>query len=315
MAVFDSKVRLGDIPSNEGKVTLIMDGSGKRTLYMWKIFCAVYPVAFRRLRQHCESWVESPRYPLSDYIKLVKGSNDNWATRLNIWTEFARVPELVELADVTNLVSLEVNTCRDTPELLLQQDQEVVSLNDRVLRTWGELVETSGAFKHLRVLRLYHQPELTEQAFCYLSRLPALEYCVLAMCDRMTEKSAIKAARSQGWTVIEEVPDQEMVRFSPLATSKNLVGESKWRGDRPEGEIPTSLFSDIPILEFSVGQRHEKLRDHDIFIMYRKHAHKGYKRSLVDIVSSGNDHAQKKTRKPVMKQRGKDLSGMLADFL
>lgn len=280
---------------------------------MWKIFCAAYPVEFRRLCQHCESRVGSPRYPLSDYIKLVKSSSDSWATRLNIWTEFARVPELVELADVTNLVSLEVNTSRDTPEL--SQDQEVVSLNDRVLRTWSELAETSGAFKHLRVLRLYHQRDLTEQAFCYLSTLPALEYCVLAKCDRMTHNSAIQTARSQGWIVIEDDPNQEMIHFSPLATSKNFVGETKWRGDRPDGDIPTSVPSDVPILEFSVGQRHEKLRDHEIFIMYRKHAHKGYKRSLVDIVSSGNDHAQKKTRKPAMKQRGKDLSGMLADFL
>lgn len=280
---------------------------------MWKIFCAAYPVEFRRLCQHCESQVGGPRYPLSEYIKLVKSSNDSWATRLNIWTEFARVPELVKLADVTNLVSLEVNTSRDTPELL--QDQEVVSLNDRVLRTWSELAKTSGAFKYLRVLRLYHQRELTEQAFCYLSRLPALEYCVLAMCDQMTQKSAIKAARSQGWIVIEDVPDQEIIRFSPLTTSKNLVEETKWRGDRPDGQIPASLASDIPILEFSVGQRHEKLRDRDIIIMHRKHAHKGYKRSLADSVSSEHDHGQKKTRKPVMKQRGKDLSGMLTDFL
>lgn len=281
---------------------------------MWKIFCAAYPVEFRRLSQHCESWVGSPRHPLSGYINLVKSSGYSWATRLNIWTQFARVPELVELADVTNLVSLEVNTSmsgRDTPEL---QGQEVVSLNNRILRTWSELAETSGAFKHLRVLRLYQQRDLTEQSFGYLSRLPSLEYCVLAMCDRMTQKSAIKTARSQGWDVVEDFPDQVTYQFSPLAASKNLDGGTNWR-DRPDGQVPASLPTDIPILDFSIGQIQEKLRG-DVIIMHRKDAHKGNKRSLSDTVSSENDRgAQKKTRKPVMKQRGKDLSGMLADFL
>jgi hypothetical protein len=224
------------------------------------------------------------------------------------------VPELVELADVTNLVSLEVNTSmsgRDTPEL---QSQEVVSLSNRILRTWSELAETSGAFKHLRVLRLYQQRDLTEQSFGYLSRLPSLEYCVLAMCDRMTQKSAIKTASSQGWNIIEDFPDQVTFQFSPLAVSKNLDGGTNWR-DRPDGQIPASLPADIPTLDFSIGQRHEKLRG-DVIIMHRKDAHKGNKRSLSDTVSSENDRgAQKKTRKPVMKQRGKDLSGMLADFL
>lgn len=250
---------------------------------------------------------------MSDYIKLVKSSNDSWATKLNIWTEFARVPELVQLADVTNLISLEVNTSEDTPE---PQVQEVVSLNDRILRTWSELAETSGAFKHLRVLRLYQQRDLTEQSFCYLSRLPALEYCVLAMCDRMTQKHAIRAARSQGWAIAEEVADLKTIEFSLLATSRNLVGETKWLGDRLDGEIPASLSSDIPVLEFSVGQRHEKLRDRDIIIMQLRHVHQGNKHGLTQTTSSENDRgAQKKPRKPVTKQRGKDLSGILAEFL
>ncbi|KAE8556550.1 hypothetical protein EYB25_001251 [Talaromyces marneffei] len=277
--------------------------SGKRTLYMWKIFCAAYPVEFRRLSQHCESWVGSPRYSLSGYINLIKSSNDSWATKLNIWTEFARVPELVEVAHVTNLISLEVNTSisgRNTPEL---QDQEAMLLNDRILRTWSELAETSGAFKHLRVLRLYHQRDLTEHSFCYLSNLPSLEYCVLATCDRMTQKSAIDTARSQGWVVVENISDQTIFQFSSLASSKNLGGETKWR-DHPDGQMPASLPSDIPVLEFSVGQRHDKLRDRDIIIMRRKYTHRGNKRSLVDAVPSENDGgAPKKTRKPVMKQR------------
>jgi hypothetical protein len=216
---------------------------------------------------------------------------------------------------VTNLISLEVNTSisgRDTPEL---QDQEVVSLNDRILRTWSELAEKSGAFKHLRVLRLYQQRDLSEQAFCYLSRLPALEYCVLAKCDRMTQASAIKAARSEGWVVIDDIPDQTIKQFSPRATEK-LYWRIRWRGGRPDGQIPASLPSDIPVLEYSIGQRYEKLRNCDIMIMHRNDTNKGTKRSLTDTVSSENDRgAQKKTRKPVLKQRGKDLSGMLADFL
>lgn len=280
---------------------------------MWKIFCAAYPVEFRRLSQHCDSRVGHPRYSLSGYISLVKSSGDSWAARLNIWTEFARVPELVELADVTNLVSLEVNT---SSHLLELQDHEVASLNDRIIRTWSELAETTGAFKHLQVMRLYQQRELTEQSFRYLSKLPALEYCVLAVCDRMTQEYAIKAARSEGWNVLEDVPDQKILQFSGRPSSKNRRGRIKWRGDRLDGHLPASLPSDLPILEFSVGQRHEKLRDRDVVVMQRKDTHKGNKRSLVETTSTENDQgAEKRTKKPVMKERGKDLSGILADFL
>ena len=189
---------------------------------MWKIFCNAYPVEFRRLCQHCKSGSESPGYPLSDYIKLLKSPDNRWATELNIWTEFARVPELVRLADVTNLISLEVNTSQDTPEL---QDGQVVTLNDRILRTWSELAEESGAFAHLRVLRLFYQQNLTDQAFCYLSQLPALEYCVMAKCDRMAQKSAIKIARSQGWMVVENASDRAILQFSS-GSLKRLVGET-----------------------------------------------------------------------------------------
>lgn len=280
---------------------------------MWKIFCAAYPVEFRRLSQHCDSRIEHPRYSLSGYINLVKSSSDSWATRLNIWTEFARVPELVELADVTNIVSLEVNTSSHPLE---SQDHEVASLNDRILRTWGELAETTGAFKHLQVMRLYQQRELTEQSFRYLSRLPALEYCVLAMCDRMTQESAVRTAISEGWNVMKGAPDQKTFQFSGRASSKKHQGRTKWRRDRTDGLLPVSLPGDIPILEFSVGRRHEKLRDRDVVVMQRKHTHKGNKRSLADTASVENDRgAEKRTKKPVMKQRGKDLSGMLADFL
>ncbi|EED23869.1 conserved hypothetical protein [Talaromyces stipitatus ATCC 10500] len=285
--------------------------SGKRTLYMWKIFCTAYPVEFRTLSQHCDFQVRNPQYPLSGYVNLVKSSSQNWATILNIWTEFARVPELVELADLTNLVSLEVNTstCPEIPE---GHDQEVASLNDRILRTWSDLAEAAGAFKHLRVLRLYQQRALTEQAFVYLSKLPSLEYCVLAMCDRMTPKSALKLAKSQGWIVMEDASEQTIFQFS--LTSNNLDGRTKWHS-RQKGMVSSSLPSDIPMLEFTIGQRYEKLRDRDVIIMQRKHVSKGNKRSLVDTVPSENDRAQKQTRKTVMKQRGKDLSGMLAEFI
>ncbi|OKL59139.1 hypothetical protein UA08_05610 [Talaromyces atroroseus] len=291
--------------------------SGKRTLHMWKIFCTVYPDQFRQVSQYCKLGMRTPSFPLAGYMGLVQSSNCCWATSLSIWTQFARVPELVKLAEMANLVSLEINT----PYTHRNEDKDMAALNDRILRTWSELVETSRAFQHLRVLRLYSQQNLTGRSFCYLSQLPSLEYCVLAMCDGMTQRSAVKLANSQGWFVIQDDPKHAMFQFSPCDPSKAFDGHKEWYINHSDDFVPSSLPKNTPLLEFSVGQRCERLKEGDVITMCRKldshnsHA-KGNKRNFGDTVSpKRNDAALKKARKPVMKQRGKDLSGMLAEFV
>lgn len=288
---------------------------------MWKIFCTTYPVEFRRLPQHVDISIEYPQFPLHGYIDLVNSPTCSWSTELSLCTEFARVPELVRLSRMTNLVSLEVNTSTPTPDLDGLKEQGLTTLSDRIVRTWSELAQTSEAFQHLRVLRLYQQRELTEQSFAYLSKLPSLDYCVMAMCDRLTNRDAIKIANSYGWVVCQGTPSERLCRFSPIFSSKTSGSERDWHTQRSDDIFPTSLPREIPRLKFTLGQRRERLRDRDVKILCRQPDKstalaKGKKRNMVDTSPSSRDvDTRKQARKPVMKQRGKDLSGMLAEFV
>lgn len=258
----------------------------------------------------------SPKYPLSGYIKLVRDPNNSWATKLNLWTEFTRVPELVELAQVTNLVSLEVNTSISGIQSSSEpEDQEVVTLNDRIVRTWSELAESSDAFQHLQTLKLYRQRNLTAQSFAYLSRFPVLEYCVLAMCDFLSEKSAVKRAESYGWKV-EDVSDPKIAQFNQFnqfTPHASLAGQQgKTTG---QDQLDISSYGGRPVLEFTIGQRREMVRDREVIVLRRVRSRgtKGNKRNLVDV-STEQDRVQRKPRKPIMRERGKDLTNMLAEF-
>lgn len=270
----------------------------------------------------------SPRFPLTGYIDLVKSSSCSWLTSLSVWTEYARVPELVKLADVANLVSLEINTPPATSSMMMmtadgeESLSELATLNDRILRTWGELAETetSGAFRHLRVLKLYSQRDLTAQSFVYLCKLPCLEYCVLARCDGLTRKSALRMAHSQGWMIVctkEEEDDNDTTNCPTMCQFSTTSGTSKTFNDcLPDTLLtPRALPKNTPLLEFSVGQRREKVKDRDVIVLRRKlGGPEAHKRTIADAAGV-YDGAQKRARKPVMKPRGRDISGMLAEFM
>lgn len=286
---------------------------------MWKILCTVYPDQFRQVSQYCRSGVRCPSFPLTGYVNLVQSLDCSWVTSLNVWTEFARVPELVNLADVTNLVSLEVNTPTTPLETPGHENQEVTTLNDRILRTWSELAETSGAFQHLRVLRLYGQRDLTGDSFLYLSKLPSLEYCVLALSPRIMRSSALSSASSQGWFT-EDGSDHPMLKLSVCDSSKAFDDQQERQVNHLDDQIPLSSLKKTPLLQFSVGNRRENMRGCEVIVLRRKldshrNLAKRQKRGLIETALPQVDRAsQKKARKPAMKQRAKDLSRMLAEF-
>lgn len=288
------------------------NGSGNRTIHLWRILCMAYPEDFRRLAQNCDSCVTAPRYSLGEYINFLRNSISTWGVSLNVWTEVARVPELVDLASVTNLVSLEVNTTTTAqPDSL----QELAGLNDRILRTWSEVATTSEAFKNLQVLRLYHQRDLSQQSFAYLSRLPSLMFCVLAKCDRLTDAAALKAAKLHGW-VAANISDLQSTHCLSLAFSAPSSTGTRWC---TEQQTSPSVTSDLPMINFSIGQRRTEVKDRDMLILQRVVFHdppNTSKRdsSVVETAITSHDKVER-TKRPKMRMRGKDLSGLLNGFL
>lgn len=255
--------------------------------------------------------MDKPSFLMRDYLNLVKSTDCDWATQLVLWTEYAFTPDLVQIADVVNLVSLEINTGTTVTHQHEDIDLPVATVGDRILRTWTELIESSGAFRHLRILKLNAQRHLTTASFRYLSRFPSLEYCIVAMCDGLTSKSAITAAETHGWQICQDKPKGALYDFS----ERRVEFQMRWRDQVPDGLIPPSLPKDLPVLEYIVGQMRERLAvGSSVYIFRRNRANTSdvSKRKPEDRLPSKEG---RKSRKPAMKGRGKDFSGLLGEFM
>jgi hypothetical protein len=257
---------------------------------------------------------------MRDYLSLVKNDACSWVAALNLWTEYAWTPELVEIANVNNIISLEINSPLRYDVLDEHQSQGVVTLNDRILRTWSELTQTSGAFKHLRVLKLYGQTNLTGITFRYLSAFPSLEMCVIALCDGLTSRSAAKLAGAYGWLLRHDRELEEIHELSKPGSQRRYEPGIEWEDCKNSKRlIPPTLPKDTPLLEFTVGQRWERPRNNfELVVYYRdgidKKAEIKKRKDCIFAVGDG-EMVPKRAKKPTLKNTGqKDLSGLLAEF-
>ncbi|PLB36548.1 uncharacterized protein BDW47DRAFT_132741 [Aspergillus candidus] len=281
----------------------------KKTLHMWKLLSTAYPTEFRDIAPHYRMKVESPKLTMRQYLDLVKSDNDpSWDVVLTVCGARARVPEMVEMAHVKNLAALEIDSLeREHGESELETP--VARLNDRIVRTWSELVRGSGAFARLRVLRLQHQGELTGVALRYLRGFPVLRMVVLYDCPGVVDSSGGRGG-DRGRVVVDGW----------------VVSRTEWTKDWPSElwETYVESFEDekemsgLQGLEFQVGQRQEKprrLRKQVVCLQRATDTEaaetvKPAKRSP-ETPASGSE----KRRRGVMKERkGPDLGGMLADL-
>lgn len=160
--------------------------SQRRTLYMWKLFATVYPADFRCVAKYRCMKVKWPQMPLREYWSVVKSDTLSWRLVLTLSPSLGRIPELVDIANIKNLVALEIATpLQQVMPMLDSSEPHAAGLNDRIARTWSELAEAPGAFAHLRILRLYCQPDLTPVGIRYLSALPGLRLIIAHGCPNL----------------------------------------------------------------------------------------------------------------------------------
>jgi hypothetical protein len=130
------------------------------------------------------------------------------------------------------------------------------------------------------------------------------------MCDSLTSKSAITAAETHGWQICQDAPTGAIYDFS----ERRVDFPTTWRNEVPAGLIPPSLPKNIPILEFIVGQKRERLAAGSFVYVFRRtrtNTSETNKRKPEDRLPP----ISRKARKPTMKERGKDLSGLLGEFM
>ncbi|KKK16088.1 hypothetical protein P175DRAFT_0561181 [Aspergillus ochraceoroseus IBT 24754] len=219
--------------------------SQKRTLHMWKFFATVYPDQFREIEQYRSMKIESPRVSMREYLGLVKSDSLSWRVVLTLGASYARVPELVGIAEIKNLVALEVAALARVEKI---QDETIpmTALNDRILRTWSELTRTAGAFPHLRVLVLHRQTSLSRTSLRYLETLPSLRSIVAFECPGIASAFSHKT-EADGWEIMaqEHSPGDNLYDYYRMSLAAVNGPESPTLAERP-------------ILDFRVGQKINK---------------------------------------------------------
>ncbi|KAI9375425.1 hypothetical protein BJX61DRAFT_141286 [Aspergillus egyptiacus] len=275
---------------------------------MWKLFATAYPAQFSELEHYRSMNIENPRVSMREYLELVKSDKLSWLVVLTLGTSYARVPELVGISDITNLVALEIAT--PPPRRGVPPEEPsipVTALTDRIIRTWSELAQTAGAFPHLRLLILQHQRALSKVALRYLRALPALQFVVVDSCDDIA--SAVYGNEVDEWTVVERKHFPSKLHEFYLSTCSR---------SRREELAPV----EPPILDFQVGQkkrRSNNTRCHSPIYLQRTELKVGEvdpepsnrkrKEGAADSQLNGSQ-----PRKAVMKDRTMDIGDVLKGF-
>ncbi|PYI04893.1 hypothetical protein BO78DRAFT_158090 [Aspergillus sclerotiicarbonarius CBS 121057] len=279
--------------------------SRKRTLHSWKLFATAYPEQFRAVSSYRSMKIEGPRMSMQEYLGLVKSDSLSWRAVLTLASSFARVPELVEISSIRNLVALEIATPSHTAPVLDDTEPPLATLSDRIVRTWSELAQDAGAFAHLRVLALYHQTDLSQLTLRYLRGFPSLQMVVAEGCPGLVSASAVNPD-VDGWEVVLQPERAETLYEYYQSSVRDEAKES-------------SVLADAPILDFQVGQNTgralgERLKKPRLVCLRRAKAYErepALKRARV--AASARPQGGKRA---VMKERSaKDLGGILQEFL
>ncbi|KAF9892737.1 hypothetical protein FE257_001139 [Aspergillus nanangensis] len=275
--------------------------SHKRTFYMWKVFASAYPAEFGRLIPYRSMKIEGPRLAMCEYLTMVRSEALHWRTVLTLCTSFASVPDLVDIASIPNLVALEVMTPPQGRRGLDEVDTPVTALSDRIFRTWNEMAQTTGAFSHLRVLRLINQTELSGAMLRSVADFPSLHFVIVYNCPgvRSIGEDGVAAAED-GWEVVGNATEM----LASFYTCYQAILE----GDL---ERSTSLMlEDRPVLDFQIGEAKSRMQADSKLVIFQR-IEPEPARKKVKAVSS-----RPAVKRAVMKNRGtKDLKDVLGTFL
>ncbi|GKZ20679.1 hypothetical protein AbraIFM66951_005407 [Aspergillus brasiliensis] len=273
--------------------------SKRRTLHSWKLFATAYPEQFREVSPYRSYSVRSVELGMPEYWQLVSSDALSWRVLLTLDPSIARIPDLVEIANIQNLVALEISS---PPQAWNSGESSGVTLSNRVIRSWSELQQSSGAFAHLRVLVLYRQRDLSEQILQYLRRFPSLEIVLALDCGNLTRTSR-DDFQVEGWLV------------DPGSRQGVALYEQYLLVTQKEAKRSTGLDT-APILNFEINPsqtvRKAPMKKEKMFCFYRDGSNV-YKHERESGQKRPRGHPQMKNKRPD-KYRKIGWEGLLEDL-
>lgn len=278
---------------------------------MWKLFATAYPRQFPAVASYRAMRIERLFMPMRDYLSLVNSDALRWRLVLTVATEFARVPELVQITTLQNLVALEMATPLHPQVNSEEADVRMATLNDRVVRAWSELAQ-SGAFAHLSILRLNNQKELSKAALRYMSQFPSLRFIIVHNCPGLISSFSCDCTQADGWEVAD-IP--ELVQCPRLYDCYTTIADTGELRDQTMGQ-------DTPLLDFGIGpsiHRTNRCRAMAPPLCLRRCTESSVqelaaKRPRVGNEAQGRACKARRAKKAVMKERKGDIGSMLAEM-
>jgi hypothetical protein len=298
---------------------------------MWKLYATAYPAEFRGVAKYRSMKVSRPQMTLREYWSVVKSDSLSWRAVLTLNASFGRAPELVEIATIKNLVALEIGKPLHLLPMPDDSEPHLAGLNDRIARTWSELAESSGAFTHLRVLRLYCQPDLSPVGIRYLSALPGLCLIIAHGCPALEFCLKGESLDTDGWEVtttpqfavktcdqLEGSEPRTLYECYQTSFHASIDGHAVEDGILDRGS-PVLNFRIVPEVSQGLGIRASSSRIY--FQRKRSPESRPSEPALKKLKLAGQSPEETSqprsgSRKPVMRKRNpRDLRDVLGDFL
>ncbi|KAK4863426.1 hypothetical protein LT330_002204 [Penicillium expansum] len=244
----------------------------KQTMHMWKIMASVYPVQFCEVSPYYCLNAGSPKKPLRDYMGVLNSDDLRWRAILTIATTYCTATDLTTIPNIKNLVALDIYS-EPYSSIVAPLDPVGVSndglpLQDGFVRGWIE----SEALQHLRILRFYHQCEMTIAALEALRELPELQLVVAYECKNITEtiqqydKPANGIIPIKGWSACRldwfwDTHGTSKTIDDNLLALLHVYKSSLQTPENGDSRRPSSLPTNLPILEFKLPTVDHSRRD------------------------------------------------------
>lgn len=255
---------------------IVKDAPVKDAVRLWTCFAANYatedwPEAMHKLTRQ----VPAASQPLSDYISVMNSPNCSWLATVVINVDFAfpgPPPDLVALADLSNLSLLKLSCSRDRVAMVSPSDSctRGAILDRFVAREWARRAQNSRGFPSLRALTLCDQNAMPADGFRYLKALPKLEIVDTLDCYRLHDCGASHVLAEHGWRVT--APD--------------------------EASADVSCTRGLKLLRFFYGQQSQNRSHHERATFKRMQPYDPQKCWLPDLSS-----AERPTAPPPLKRR------------
>lgn len=241
-------------------------------MHMWKIMASNYPVQFYEISPYYCLNAGCPKTPLRDYMGILNSDDFRWRAILTVATTYCTATDLATIPNIKNLVALDVYS--EPYSLNLAPVEPVCASNDGMplqdgfVRGWIE----SKALQHLRILRFYHQREITIATLEALRELPELQLVVAYECKMITEtiqsydRPANNIIPIKGWSACRldwfwEAHGTTKTIDDNLLALLHVYQSSLHTSGVEDSRRPSSLPTNLSILEFKLPTADHSRRD------------------------------------------------------